>query len=396
MEGSESLAGEQADLVAYDPPRTRRLKLTSDVYFSNMRTRSGRNLLDKVSTLYDRAGFGKLIEKGDFVAIKIHVGEPGNLAYIQPPVVRVIVEKVKASGGKPFLTDANTLYVGCRSNAVDHAISAIQNGFSFATVGAPFVVADGLHGHSTVKVPINAPRVKEARIGAAIAEADAMIVLSHFKGHEAAGFGGAIKNTGMGSASRAGKQEQHSSVKPEVDVAKCRMCGRCVRWCPAGAISFEPGHPARIDHSKCIGCAECTISCLDEAIGVNWTDAEVGGFQERMAEYAYAVVSTKKEKCGFMNFVMNVSPDCDCAPWNDTPIVPNLGVLASTDPVAIDQASVDLVNSAPGMPDSRLGDSLDSRDKFGSIHRGVDWSIQLAHGEKIGLGTRQYRLIEVR
>ncbi|HHY45841.1 MAG TPA: DUF362 domain-containing protein [Firmicutes bacterium] len=369
--------------------------MPSDVYFSDMRTRSGRNLLDKVGTLFDKAGLGDLIEKGDFVAIKLHVGEPGNLAYLQPPIVRTIVQKVRARGGKPFLTDSNTLYAGQRSNAVDHMISAVRNGFGYATVDAPFIVADGLHGHDYIKVPVDGKRIKEARIGSAIAEADVLIALSHVKGHEGAGFGGAIKNIGMGSASRAGKQEQHSDIKPKVDTAKCKMCGRCVKWCPAGAINFAPGRPARIDSSKCIGCAECTISCLHEAIGVNWSSSELAGFQERMVEYALAVTKTKDGKCGFMNFVMNVSPDCDCAPWNDVPIVPNQGILASRDPVAIDQASVDLINAAPGLPGTRLSGAVNSNDKFGTIHK-VDWRIQLVHGEEIGLGSTSYDLITIR
>ena len=369
--------------------------MASKVYFTNARTRSGRNLLDKTATLFERAGFGKFIQKDDLVAIKLHVGEPGNLAFLQPPLVRRVVEKTKEKGGRPFLTDSNTLYRGYRSNAVDHMESALKNGFSYETVGAPFIVADGLRGQEYEVVPIDGIRLKEARIGAALARAEAMVALTHFKGHGATGFGGALKNVGMGGACRAGKQIQHSSLKPRIDQSRCTGCKRCIKVCPEEAISLDEAKKAFIDYSLCIGCAECTITCLEGAIAVNWDQGEEGSLQERMAEYTLGVVVTKPGKCGFINFLLNISPDCDCAGWSDVPIVPNLGILASTDPIAIDQASIDLVNSAPGLPDSRLGDQLRASDKFAVVHK-IDWSYQLKHGEKIGLGSREYELIEVK
>ncbi|HHY32535.1 MAG TPA: DUF362 domain-containing protein [Firmicutes bacterium] len=373
--------------------------MSSKVYFTNMRTKSGLSLVDKVGVLFDAAGFSELFEKDDLVAIKLHVGEPGNLAYIPPQLVRKVVDKVKAAGARPFLTDSNTLYVGRRSNAVDHTVSALENGFTYATVGAPFIVADGLTGHEHMKVRIDGVRLKEVRIGAAIAQADAMIALSHFKGHEATGFGGAIKNIGMGSASRSGKQEQHSGLKPAVRPEKCTGCGRCVKWCPTGALSVGgDDRKARIDPERCIGCAECTITCNNRAIRVEWEKGQEGSLQEKMAEYALGVVKTKEGKCGFMNFVMNVSPQCDCYAWNDAPIVPNIGILASRDPVAIDAASADLVNQAHALPGSaieHIASADPHSDKLAALYPEVDWTVQLRHGERIGLGTRDYTLVMV-
>ncbi|MBI5956793.1 MAG: DUF362 domain-containing protein [Chloroflexi bacterium] len=371
--------------------------MASRVYFADMRTRYGRNLMDKVGQLFEMAGFSEFISKGDMVAIKLHVGEPGNLAYLSPPLVRRVVDRIKAFGGKPFLTDANTLYTGRRSNAIDHTIAAIENGFSYATVGAPFIVADGLNGQESVTVPLEGEglQLKEARIGAALAHADVLIAMSHFKGHEATGFGGALKNIGMGGGSRAGKQVQHSELKPVVDPVRCTTCGRCLKVCPVKAIAYTEAMKALIDPAVCYGCGECVVVCRDRAIAVNWREGRKGSLQERMTEYAFALVQTKAGKCGFINFVMNVTPDCDCADWNDLPIVPNLGILASRDPVAIDQASVDLVNRAPGLAATALAGFTETEDKFRVLHSDVDWSIQLAHGERIGLGSREYELVAI-
>ncbi len=369
--------------------------MASKVYFADARAGSGQSLVDKVGVLFDAAGFGDLVSEGDLVAVKLHVGEPGNLSFIAPPIVRLVVDKLKQVGAKPFLTDCNTLYFGRRGNAVDHMISAIENGFSFATVGAPFIVADGLMGHEYVKQRVDGVHLKELRIGAAIAQADAIIALSHFKGHEVTGFGGAIKNLGMGCASRGGKQEQHSDLKPAVDPEKCVRCGRCTRWCPSGAITVSKEGPATIDESLCIGCAECTVTCRSDAIGIHWEEGQAGRLQEKMAEYALGVVKPKAGKCGFMNFIMNVSPQCDCYPWNDAPIVPDLGMAASLDPVALDAACADLVNAAPGLPDSEVEGAAAHVDKLRALYPEVDWTVQLRHAERIGLGTREYSLIRV-
>ena len=364
----------------------------SKVFFSNLHGK--KSWLDKTGKLFDRANFKSLIEPGDIVAIKVHFGEPGNTAFLSPLFVRRVVDKVKSAGGKPFLTDANTLYVGARSNAVDHLTTAIENGFSYATVGAPLIIADGVNGKDYVAINIEGKHIKEAKIGSAVYHADAMIALTHFKGHELTSFGGALKNIGMGLGSRSAKQVMHSDVLPQIDQNVCTNCAKCVKWCPEGAITVTKTSSA-IDHSKCIGCGECTVTCTFQAIAVNWkTEPRVT--QEKIVEYAWAVIKDKPGKVGFFNFVLNVSPDCDCWGWNESPIVPDIGILASTDPISIDQASVDLVNQAQGLLGSRLA-SFDGGDgdKFKAIS-GVDWRPQLAYGEKIGLGTRDYKLVEVK
>jgi uncharacterized protein len=366
-------------------------KEKSKVYLSSMSGKH-KSWLEKTERLFDRAGFSELIKPGDMVAIKIHFGEPGNTAFLSSIYARRIVEKVKAAGGKPFLTDANTLYAGRRANAVDHIVSAIENGFSYATIGAPIIIADGLNGKDYVKVDIEGKRLKEAKIGSAVFHADAMIALTHFKGHELTGFGGALKNVGMGLGSRAGKQVMHSDMLPYVEAGKCIGCAKCVRWCPAAAITIKDDKIAIIDKDKCLGCGECTVTCPNEAIAINWK-TDMAAIQEKIVEYTWAVVKDKPGKVGFINFIMNVSPDCDCWAWNDTPIVPDIGIAASTDPIAIDQASVDLVNKTQGQIGSRLEDA-GSNDKFGALS-GIDWKPQLAYGEEIGLGNRDYDLIEV-
>lgn len=361
----------------------------SKVYFSNLLGRH-KSWLDRTSKLFDKANFSSLIEPGDMVAIKVHFGEPGNTAFLSPLFVRRVVDKVKDAGGKPFLTDANTLYVGARSNAVDHLIAAIENGFSYATVGAPIVIADGVNGKDYVAVNIDGKYIKEAKIGSAVYHADAMIALTHFKGHELTGFGGALKNVGMGLGCRSAKQVMHSDVLPHVEEEKCTSCSKCVKWCPAGAITVPD--TAMIDESLCIGCGECTVTCQFGAIAVNWkTESKI--IQEKIAEYTWAVVKDKPGKTGYFNFVMNVSPDCDCWGWNDAPIVPDIGVLASFDPIAIDQACVDLVNRAQGLQNDRFAD-FDDTDKFKAI-TGIDWRPQLIYGEEIGLGTRNYDLVDI-
>lgn len=303
------------------------------------------------------------------------------------------MDLIKEKGGKPFLTDANTLYNGRRHNAVDNLANAVDNGFTYATVGAPLIVADGLRGYDYVNVPIAGRHFDTVKISSAIHYADALIAISHVKGHELLGFGGTLKNVGMGSGAPAGKQMMHSDVRPQVDQAGCTGCQICVRRCPEGAISLDAGRKAVIDQTICVGCGECTIFCPRHTIPVNW-QAEPGVVQEKVAEYALGVVQPKDGKVGFLNFIMNVSPDCDCAPWNDVPIVGNLGIMAAKDPVAIDQAAMDMINAAPGLMGSRLGAAVDSRDKFGAIH-GVRWQHILEYGEEIGLGTRDYELRKV-
>jgi uncharacterized Fe-S center protein len=334
------------------------------------------------------------------VAIKLHFGEPGNLAYIRPPFIRRVVDIVKKLNGRPFLTDANTLYVGQRSNSVDHLESAIQNGFDYAVVGAPLIIADGLTGKDYIKVKIEGKHFQEVNIGSAAHHADAMIVVSHFKGHELMGFGGAIKNVGMGLGSRSGKQQMHSDVLPSVKDEKCLGCEKCSRWCPAEAIemvAFEgnkAGRRAQIMEGKCWGCGECVATCPSGTIVPKWRTTPEAA-QEKMAEYALGAVAGKKDKVAFINFLMNISPNCDCMPQNDCPIVQDIGMLASFDPVALDKACVDMVNSLPALAGSVIEGKQAGEDKFMAVYPNIDWRPQLAHAQELGLGNLEYELIEI-
>lgn len=328
---------------------------------------------ENLALLFVHAGFDGIFKKDDLVAIKVHFGEPGNTAYLKPENVRPIYEKLKTIGAKPFLTDSNTLYKGMRSNSVDHINSAKGHGYDFA----PVIIADGLNGKDYTKVKINGKHFKEVNIGSAAAHADAIMVMTHFKGHELTGFGGALKNVGMGLGSRSGKQQMHADVRPEVGKEACTGCGTCVKWCPAEAIEIKEGI-AVIDRGKCIGCAECVVTCPSDAIEISWSGTP-DSVQEKIAEYTLGAV--KHKRCAYFNFINNVSPNCDCYNFNAPPIVRDIGALACTDPVAIDQASVDLVEKAAGL------------DIIKKTWPEVDYNVQLEHAENIGLGLRKYELI---
>jgi len=352
--------------------------MPSRVWFTDLSARPGRSLLDKTTDLLQAAGLGERIAAGALTAVKLHFGEKGNTAFLRPIYLRRIVEEISDVGGKPFLTDTNTLYVGGRSNAVDHLSTAIANGFAYAVAGAPIVIADGLRGESAVLVPVNGQECREVSIGAEIAHADAMVVATHFKGHEISGFGGALKNLGMGCASRSGKLVQHSTVSPRVDPAGCTGCGTCVAHCPSGAISMVDAR-AVISPAACIGCADCIVVCPESTVKVNWNEASPR-VQRKMVDHALGAVSGKEASTVCLSFVTQVSPFCDCYGHNDRPVAPDVGIIASDDPVALDQACADLVLAAAG------------RDPFRETHPSVDWTIQLAYAEEVGLGSRSYRL----
>jgi len=370
--------------------------MSSKVHFTDMRATQKLNLIDKVGKLFSEAGFKEMISPGDLVAVKLHFGEKGNTGFIRPQFIRKIVDEIKKAGGKPFLTDANTLYVGSRSNAVDHLRTAIENGFAYAVVDAPLVIADGLSGKDYIQVPVNLKHCMDVKIGSAVALADVLLAVTHFKGHEATGFGGAIKNVGMGCGSRAGKQVMHSDMLPRVKTEKCKACSRCNQWCPTGAIAVGELKMAVVDPQLCIGCGECTVTCPHGAISVNWRNNMKDALQEKMAEYASGVVQNKKGKVGYITFLNNITPDCDCFSFSDAPVVKDIGILASRDMVAIDQACADLVNMERGLPGSKLEGKEDVKDKFAALTPGIDWSRQLVYGEEIGLGSREYELVKLK
>ncbi|MBN1277067.1 MAG: DUF362 domain-containing protein [Deltaproteobacteria bacterium] len=360
------------------------------VYFANLRTSFKENLFAKIARLVEN-GLKDAVMPRDLVAIKMHFGEKGNTAFIRPIFVRQIVDSIKGLGGLPFLTDTNTLYSGTRANSVSHLDTAVGNGFAYSVVNAPIIIADGMRGASYSAVRIDQEIFETAYLGKEIVESDALIGVAHFKGHELSGFGGTIKNIGMGCASRKGKLEQHSGVSPRIKRKKCVGCGECIKHCASEAIKLVE-EKAFIEPEKCVGCGECILICNQGAIDVQW-DADMSRFQKKMVEYAYAVLKGKQGKSFFINFLTNISPACDCYPHSDTPIVQDIGIMASKDPVAIDQASVDMVNREKGADGSCLTSSKGpGEDKFRAVYPAVDWSIQLEYGEKIGLGTRSYDL----
>ncbi len=369
--------------------------MKSKVYFAERRATSPRKSLPvKLERIFDKGGFNATISQDDLVAVKLHFGERGLTTFLSPVFVRRIVDKIKDLGGKPFLTDTNTLYIEMRHNAVDHLETAILHGFTYATVGAPLLIADGLRGHGSRDVEVPGKHFDTVKIAQGIIDADSMVVLSHVKGHILTGMGGAIKNLSMGCSSRAGKHMMHASVKPEVVPEKCTGDAHCIRHCPAHCITLEEGI-AVIDQDSCIGCGECVVACPHEAIKIDWS-SDTQGVQEKMAEFALGAVKDKPGKCCYINFVMDVTPHCDCHGWSDSFIVPDVGILASTDPVAVDQASVDLINQQAGLVNSKLKDNfLPGEDKFCGVYPNRDYSIQLKHAESIGLGSRAYDLIEV-
>lgn len=363
--------------------------MPAKVFYAGLHCRTEQNnKYNKLKRLCDALDLKDVIQKDDLCGIKLHFGEYGNDTHLNPSFARVVVEKVREAGGNPFLTDSTTLYSGMRHNAVDHLRVAYMHGFAPSVVEAPVIIADGLYGENDLPVRIDCRHFKEVYIADAIRRAPSLIVMSHFKGHEMAGFGGAIKNLAMGGAAVRGKKDQHGT-HVQIDTEKCVGCGTCVRVCPQKALRLVDGK-SHVDITKCIGCFECITVCPVKAISVDWT-TEMVPFVERLTEYAYGVVKGREKNICYINFIMNVTPDCDCAQWSDLPLVPNLGILASRDPVALDQACLDLVNKAPSLDPQLEGVA----DKFKARWPHTVGDVQLSYGEEIGLGSREYELIHI-
>ncbi|HOV87277.1 MAG TPA: DUF362 domain-containing protein [Syntrophobacteraceae bacterium] len=376
--------------------------MASKVFFIDLAVRNNQGLLDRIPSLLEAAGIAEVVPDRALTAIKIHFGERGNTAFVRPLLVRPIVDAVAGAGGRPFLTDAGTLYVGTRGNAVDHLNTAMLNGFAYSVVGAPLVIADGLDGGDEVAVPVELKHCRVAYVASAVAKARALVSVAHFKLHEAAGFGGAIKNLGMGSASRKGKMAQHSDSGPLLEASKCIGCGLCREQCAHDAITLvdradaESSLPmASIDHGLCVGCARCIHTCPQGALGINW-EKDLPRFMERMVEYTAATLKGKEENLLCINFLTQVSPACDCYPFADSPVVADIGVVASRDPVAVDQASMDLVNAQPPLGSSCIKDSPHaSHDKVRAVYPQVQWEHQLAYAEQLKMGSRTYDLVKL-
>lgn len=368
--------------------------MVSEVYFTNMRTETGDALPNKMQRLILKAGIEKIDFEKKFTAIKMHFGELGNMAYLRPGFPRVISDIVRKNGGIPFLTDCNTLYVGNRKSAPEHLDTANLNGFNPVSAGCQIIIADGLKGTDDMEIPVNGEYVKTAKIGRTVCDSDIIITLSHFKCHELTGFGGAIKNLAMGCASRRGKMEMHSAGKPSVDKEKCRGCKACIEVCAESAVTVRE-KKASIDKEKCVGCGRCIGVCNFDAITAeNDQDGDI--LNAKMAEYAMAVV---KDRPHFhVTVISDVSPYCDCHSENDAPVIPNIGILASFDPVALDKACVDLALKQAPLPGSALYDACGDRceDMFSAIHPNTRWQGVFEHTEKIGFGSSEYRLTEVK
>lgn len=366
----------------------------SKVYFTNLRTKMNDSLQQKLARLIKTAGIDTIDFDKKYVAIKIHFGEPGNLAFLRPNYARTVADVVKELGGKPFLTDCNTLYVGGRKNALDHIESAYINGFTPYTTGCHILIGDGLKGTDDVEVPVEGGEyVKNAKIGRAIMDADVFISLTHFKGHECTGFGGTLKNIGMGCGSRAGKMEMHSAGKPHVDQELCIGCHRCEKICAHGAPVIED-KKCTINHDKCVGCGRCIGVCPRDAV-LPASDESNDILNCKIAEYTKAVVDGRP--CFHISLVVDVSPYCDCHAENDAAVVPDVGMFASFDPVALDVACADAVNRQPVISNTVLAEhDHTGHDHFQTISPDTNWKTAIEHGVKIGLGSPEYELIEVK
>ena len=369
------------------------------VYFTNLRTHARESQLDKLKRLIRHAGIEQIDFENKFVAIKIHFGELGNLSFLRPNYARAVADVVKELGGKPFLTDCNTLYVGSRKNALEHIDTAYQNGFTPYATGCQIIIADGLKGTDEMEVPLEGcDHFQSAFIGRAIMDADIFISLTHFKGHEATGFGGAIKNIGMGCGSRAGKMEQHASGHPAVQEDLCRGCHRCAKECGSDAIYYNEKNKAVIDQDKCKGCGRCIGACNFDAIYA-LCDSANEMLDRKMAEYAAAVCHDRPTF--HISLVQDISPNCDCHGENDAPILPDIGMFASFDPVALDQACADACLNAAPLPNSQLGQNLATpgwnchHDNFKDSNPNIEWKATLEQAEKIGMGTRKYTLKKI-
>lgn len=365
----------------------------SKVFYTNLRCENGDSRLDKLERLLKKADIGSIDFKNKFTAIKIHFGEPGNLSFLRPNYAATVVKLVKELGGRPFLTDCNTLYVGGRKHALDHLESAYRNGFMPYATGCHILIADGLKGTDEVLVPVEGEYVKEAKVGRALMDADILISLSHFKGHEGTGFGGALKNVGMGGGSRAGKMEMHCDGKPQVYQEKCIGCGNCVDICAHDAPHITDGL-SWIDQNACVGCGRCIGVCPTDAIS-NDDSSSNDKLNCKISEYALAICQGRPHF--HINLVIEVSPNCDCHSENDLAIVPDVGFFASFDPVALDHACVDAVNRMPIIPSSKLGEKESCHhDHLMDNHPYTNWRAGLEHAQKLGLGTTDYTLVEVK
>jgi uncharacterized Fe-S center protein len=333
------------------------------VYFLDLRKGYKDNVLVMLDQLMKKAGGMDIIKNGGRCAVKTHFGEDGNINFVSPLYVRRIVDAVRKAKGKPFLTDTTTLYGGRRLRADTHLELAKEHGFDFA----PVIIGDGLHGDDYTDI-------KGSKIGRLYTYTDTMVCVSHFKGHLVTGFGGTLKNIGMGCASKGGKLDMHSGSKPHVEKDHCTLCLRCIEYCAFDAIK-KTKESAVIDHKVCTGCAGCMSICPERAIRFNWS-ASSTDLQKKIGRYAARV--SENMKIFYLNFLIDISPNCDCFHTNDPMIAPDVGILASFDPVSIDQACYDMV-----------------KESIDRLHPEIDATEQLAYAAQYGAGEREYEIISI-
>jgi len=319
------------------------------------------------------------VKARNFLALKMHFGEEGNHGYIKSEYIKPFVKIAREKTAFPFLTDTATIYVGKRSDAYHHALIAHKHGFTIENCDCPVIIADGLRGNAEISVDINQKHFKTAFIARDLYYADGFIFLNHFKGHEVTGFGGALKNMGMGSASKAGKYAMHHNSNPTANPDACNGCRQCLPWCATQALSLDKNKKIILNNKKCTGCGQCMVTCPKHVFNLAWNEGE-NAVQEKIVEYALAAVKNKPHAS--VNFLNHISKYCDCFSVKNPPLMDDVGITASVDPVALDQASYDLVNEAYG------------ENFFKKLYPDLDSEVQLAYAEKLGLGNRKYELIK--
>ncbi len=369
--------------------------MKAKVYFTDFRTEfHGTGRVYKLRRLMRAAGFESLDFKDKFAAIKMHFGETGNLAYLRPQYAKAVADYVRELGGNPFLTDCNTLYAGSRKNALEHLDTAASNGFNVLSAGCQILIGDGLKGSDDVPVPVpNGIRCRTARIGRAVMDADVIISLTHFKGHEAMGIGGTIKNIGMGCGSRAGKMDMHSDGKPAVDTSRCVGCGICMKQCAHNALLPVRGCMT-VDLARCAGCGSCISVCPKDALfPAHGSGPEL--LTEKTTEYAAAVLNGRPQF--HISLLCDIAPNCDCHGENDAAILPDIGMLAGFDPVALDMAACDLCNQTPRITGNTwLENRSVGNDVFNDAHPDTRWRTAIDHAVRIKFGNPDYELVKIK
>lgn len=355
--------------------------MASKVYLAPLEDEeTDESIATKAERVFSGAGLSGIVGDQDLCAVKTHFGEPGDDSHVPPQFIQPMIERIRSAGGRPFFAETSTLYRGKRSNAIDHFHVAVKHGFGYHDTGCPVAFLDGIRGNYHVEVEVGLKHFQKVGIAGDFPLIPSALIVTHLTGHELAGLGGAIKNVAMGLTSRAGKLRQHDAGKPTVSVGDCTACGVCARWCPVGAIQVQD--MAVIDYGACIGCGECLTVCPVDAVGFEWSETP-DNFSEQMAEFALGILKGKESSTGFVTFIHHTTEECNCPGKEQERICSDIGILASTDPVAIDRAAADLVNEAAG------------KDIFQDLWPNTCYEAQLSHGEEIGLGSCDYELTRV-